>query len=141
MADNVTLNAMTGGDTIAADDIGGIKWQRMKAAWGADGVATDVSAATPLPVTLAPAGTVGTDTLTAALTAAALNNHPCLGATIRAGSTNTGTVYIGGTGVTTATGFPLTAGEALSLDVTNTNTVYVVGANTTDTVRYIWVTA
>lgn len=41
MADNVVLNTGSGGDTIAADDISGIKHQRVKISVGADGVATD----------------------------------------------------------------------------------------------------
>jgi hypothetical protein len=51
MTDNVTLNSGTGGDVIAADDIGGVKYQRVKATFGADGTATDVSAANALPTT------------------------------------------------------------------------------------------
>ena len=50
MADNTTLNPGTGGDVIASDDIGGIKFQRVKPAWGVDGSAVDTSEASPLPV-------------------------------------------------------------------------------------------
>lgn len=50
MADNTVLNTGTGGDTIASDDIGGIKHQRVKVEHGADGSATDVSTSSPLPV-------------------------------------------------------------------------------------------
>lgn len=49
MADNTTLNSGTGGDVIASDDIGGVKHQRVKLEHGADGSATDVSLASPLP--------------------------------------------------------------------------------------------
>jgi len=48
MADNTV---QTGADTIATDDIAGIKHQRVKVQYGADGSATDVSSTTPLPVT------------------------------------------------------------------------------------------
>lgn len=41
MPDNTTLNAGSGGDTIASDDIGGVKHQRVKLSLGADGSATD----------------------------------------------------------------------------------------------------
>ena len=37
MADNTILNTGTGGDTIATDDIGGIKYQRVKIVHGQDG--------------------------------------------------------------------------------------------------------
>ena len=50
MADNTTLNAGTGGDVIASDDIDGVKYQRIKPAFGVDGVAVDVSTENPLPV-------------------------------------------------------------------------------------------
>lgn len=52
MADNTTLNAGAGGDVIATDDIGGVKYQRVKLSIGADGAAADVHAFNPLPVNL-----------------------------------------------------------------------------------------
>jgi hypothetical protein len=55
VSDNIVLNAMSGGDTCAADDIGGVKYQRFKVAYGADGSASDVSASAPLPVVPTPA--------------------------------------------------------------------------------------
>lgn len=51
MADNITLNAGTGGATAASDDIGGVHFQRVKMALGADGVHDgDVSLTNPMPV-------------------------------------------------------------------------------------------
>ena len=41
---------MTGGDTCAADDVAGIKYQRVKVAFGVDGAAVDASSTNPLPV-------------------------------------------------------------------------------------------
>lgn len=53
MADNVQLSAPIGsGDTIAADDIGGIKHQYVKIEFGIADTATPVSTADPLPVTV-----------------------------------------------------------------------------------------
>ena len=53
MADNVTLDAMTGGDSVAADDIASVKYQRIKLIHGADGVNDgDVSSVNGFPVTL-----------------------------------------------------------------------------------------
>lgn len=50
MADNTTLNAGSGGDVIASDDIAGVKFQRIKLVHGIDGVNDgDVSSANPLP--------------------------------------------------------------------------------------------
>ncbi len=51
MADNTIINTnTTTGDTIATDDIGGIKHQRVKVGYGADGSYTDVSPTNPIPV-------------------------------------------------------------------------------------------
>lgn len=51
MADNTLLNLGAGGDTLATEDIGGVKHELVKLEFGAAGVATKVSAANPLPVT------------------------------------------------------------------------------------------
>lgn len=48
MADNVAITAGSG-TNIATDDIGGVQHQRVKVEFGADGSATDVSSAAPLP--------------------------------------------------------------------------------------------
>ena len=53
MADNVAITAGAG-TSVAADDIGSVFYQRVKPVWGADGVANEPAAATPLPVTLYP---------------------------------------------------------------------------------------
>ncbi len=60
MADNTTLNTGTGGDVIATDDIGGVKYQRVKNTFGVDGVAIDVSSANPFPVATPDALSTGT---------------------------------------------------------------------------------
>ena len=52
MADNVTITEGVGTD-IAADVIDDVAYQRVKLTHGADGTATDASAAAPLPVALA----------------------------------------------------------------------------------------
>ena len=41
---------MSGGDTIATDDIAGVKYQRTKVSFGVDGAAVDASSTNPLPV-------------------------------------------------------------------------------------------
>jgi hypothetical protein len=66
MADNIQLNSGSGGDVFAADDIGGIKYQRSKIVVGADGSNDgDVSSTNPLPVDNSN-GLVSTDNSTTA---------------------------------------------------------------------------
>ena len=50
MADNIGYTPGTGA-TVAADEIGGVLYQRMKIGIGADGTATDLSTANPMPIT------------------------------------------------------------------------------------------
>ena len=50
MADNTTLNPGVGGDTIAADDVAGVKYQVVKLDVGGDGASSGVTADKPLPV-------------------------------------------------------------------------------------------
>lgn len=83
MADDVTITEAETGTAIAADDIAGVKYQRVKVVWGVDGSAVDASASAPLPVVqtgtpalptgaataakqpaLGPAGTASSDVIT-----------------------------------------------------------------------------
>jgi hypothetical protein len=59
MADNVPITAGAG-TSIATDEVGGAHYQRVKVVHGADGVANDASAATPLPVSSASDTVLGT---------------------------------------------------------------------------------
>ncbi len=65
----VELDALAAGDDIATDLISGVHYQRAKISWGAVGVATEVSAATPMPVVTS-APTTGAAELTKAIDAA-----------------------------------------------------------------------
>lgn len=56
------------------------------------------------------------------------------GILVQALSTNTASVFIGGSGVTTSTGFELQAGQAVPFTCNNITNLYVVGSNTTDKV-------
>jgi len=57
--------------------------------------------------------------------------------TVKALSTNTVSVYIGATGVTTSTGIELLPGESVSLDVTDLSSVFVISGTASQVVRYI----
>ena len=60
MADDVEITAGTG-TVIAADEIGGVKYQRVKATWGPDGTANDADVATGKPMPVQLRGSDGTD--------------------------------------------------------------------------------
>jgi len=72
---------------------------------------------------------------TCAVTAAALTAHALVnGVVLSSLSTNTGTVYVGPSGVTVSTGYPLVPGEKISYGVTNTSAVFIICTNATDVV-------
>lgn len=73
MSDNTVLNLGSGGDTFATDDIGGgVKVQRVKAGWGADGTLTDVAATIAAALPVNPQGG-GVLTLQASVTSGVTN--------------------------------------------------------------------
>ncbi len=100
MADNVTLNAGSGGDTIAADDVGpGVKHQLVKIEYGTDGVATMVNGSNPLPVDVSDSATrdlgkVDIAAFDVELPAGTQNIGDVDVATIAAGDNNIGNVDI-----------------------------------------------
>lgn len=64
MADNVSITPGSGA-TVAADEISNVLYQRVKIAHGADGSATDVSSASPLPTNRVGVTVSATPTVTA----------------------------------------------------------------------------
>ena len=85
----------------------------------------------PLPA----APVTGQQTLTtsaAALPANALQN----GLAVTALSTNTGMVYVGAAGVTSATGYPLAAGQSISFAVANASGISIIGSVAGDKIAF-----
>ena len=89
MADNTTLNAGSGGDLVASDDIGGVKFQRVKVIQGADGVnGGDTSTANPFPIQTRDSSG---NAIGSILSGGIYNHAVALGATNYAVSTNNST--------------------------------------------------
>lgn len=146
MADNVEVDAGSGGATLAADDIGGILFPRNKLIIGADGTNDgDVSSANPMPVKgTGTAGTANSGVVTiqgiASMTAVQVADN---GSTLSiddgggnisiddGGNTITvdGTVGITGTVAVTDNGGSLTVDGSVSISSlpASTNTIEVVG--------------
>ena len=71
--------------------------------------------------------------MTAKTTAQQLPNNVLMsGLTILAPTTNTETIYVGTSTVSSANGFPLVAGAMLQMAITNPNQIWMIGSNTTD---------
>jgi hypothetical protein len=128
MADNVGYTPGVGA-TIAADDIGGILYQKVKMIHGADGIAHETADGNPLPVT-------ATQELMQAIEAMRMAIH-ALTRTIGLAQVNplTGRMLVDGAGVTqpvsgtvTATG-TIAATQSGTWNITNLATIGGVAAN------------
>jgi hypothetical protein len=122
MADNVGYTPGSGA-TIAADDIGGILFQRVKPVWGVDGVAQDVNETTPLPVT-------GAQELMEAIEAMRMAIHT-LTRTIGLAQVNplTGSMFVDGSRVTQTVNGTVNAAQSGTWNITNLATIGGVAAN------------
>ena len=144
MAESVTfqsgiLATIPDGSKVAIDLIAGEMYQRVKTTFGVDGTATDVSATNPLPVTLS---TGGADEIATAQVSVANTSTAIVAA--RAGRqdvtiTNHGTtdVYIGVTGVTTATGMLLVGIKGGAITISGAAAIFGVVGSGTQTVSYL----
>jgi len=63
--------------------------------------------------------------VTTAGTRVQLASNACSSVTVKAKSTNTGLIYVGGSSVSSSNGFILSAGDSISIDITNTNLLYI----------------
>jgi hypothetical protein len=61
VVDNYVTSPGSGGDTFAADDVGGVKTPRVKLQWGPDGTVNDADVATGKPIPVQLRGSDGTD--------------------------------------------------------------------------------
>ena len=140
MADNTTLNQSSGGDTIrnVAKTATSAKTQvvLLDLGGGADADPETIAKGS-LPTTSAnPATIIAGRQLTTTGAVALASNALVNGVIIKALTTNVATLYLGPSGVTTATGYPLAPGEAISYGATNLNAIFLIGANTTDSVAF-----
>ena len=111
MADNVTLDAGSGGSAIRTDDDGTAHWQYVKLAYGADNTQTIVTSTTtnPLPVALSDTDNAVLDTIDSVLDTISGNITAC----------NTGAVVLSSgtvTTVSTVTNLAQMGGVAISLN-------------------------
>jgi hypothetical protein len=122
MADNVGYTPGVGA-IIAADDIGGILYQRIKPVTGGDGVANDVSDANPLPVT-------GAQELMEAIEAMRMAIQ-ALTRTIGMAQVNplTGRMLVDPSGVTSPVSGTVSANQSGTWNITNLATIGGVAAN------------
>jgi hypothetical protein len=144
MADNVTASPGSGGAVFATDDIGSVHWPFAKQAWGPRDSANEVddAAGKRLPVKLGEG--LGASSVVAGQVAVGTSEVSMATATarrfrVRALLTNTATVYLGPTGVTTATGYPLEPGDVFPhpLELSNLNVLKAIAGAAGQALAYL----
>lgn len=78
------------------------------------------------------AGTAGT-----AVAQLESSGRDMLQVSIRAMPANSGTIFVGGSGVTTSDGYPLVAGESIDIGIDNTDAVYLIASAASQLYRWI----
>ena len=66
------------------------------------------------------------------------SSTPCKHVDVMAAIANTGIIYIGGEGVTAATGIALYAGDVYSLDIENVNLLYAIASVNNEDVQWVY---
>ena len=144
MPDDVELNPGSGGDIIAADLVGSVKYTRCKITLGADGSADgDVSSSMPMPASILPSGTFVSYGQTAVGgTYVNLANHAAVrGVIIKALAGNTANIYVGNNNSVTTSGttggLELIPGDSIFLPLTNLNLVFCISTIAAQKVSWV----
>lgn len=142
MADNFETDAGTGGKIFASDDISSVDWPYAKLAFGPRNTAHEVedAAAKRIPVKIGDglgAGAVVAGQVSLSGAEAALTSIAARRFRVRALLENTDTIYLGPTGVTVGTGYPLEPGDIMEFQVSNLNVVHAIVAGGTQVLSYL----
>lgn len=146
--DNSQANSGAGGDIFATDDIaagptGAAKWPFAKLAWGPLDTANVVEDAAGKRIPVKVGDGLAAAAVVAGQVSVGTSEMPLATATarrfrIRALVGNTVPVYLGPTGVTTATGYPLEPGDVTPpLELSNLNVVKAVAGAAGQTLAYL----
>lgn len=135
MADNVTLNSMSGGSVVATDDAGaGGQVQIVKLAYSADGDRTHIPATAAGLAVIERGATIASTSASVTTTSGQIVAASATRRTIVLTNLGTDYVWIGASGVTDNQGIRLAPGQALTIDKSPTAAVHAKSASGTQTV-------
>jgi hypothetical protein len=140
MADNVVVNSpTTTGATIATDEIASVQHQLVKLEYGEDGSATMVSPTNPLPVITDTPLSVNHAKVTVVTAGVSVQfgTNTTKSIVVKASTSNTGVVYVGGSVVSVINGFPLLAGDTISIDISNSDIIWIDSSVNGDSVNWL----
>lgn len=149
MADNVTLNSMSGGAVVATDDTGTAHVQIVKLAISADGSATfipadaangidvDVTRVSGTVTTVERGATIAHGQVSVTTSAASFIASSTTRRSLTIQNLGTDYVYLGASGITANNGIRLAPGQTFVLDKSPNAQVYAIAASGTQVCSYL----
>ncbi len=134
MADDVTLNSMSGGAVVATDDSGTGHVQIVKLAYSADGDRTHIPATAAGLAVIERGTTIDSTSASVTTTSGQIVASSATRRTIVLTNLGSDYVWIGKSGVTDNQGIRLAPGQALTIDRSPTAAVHAKAASGTQTV-------
>lgn len=136
MADDVTLNAMSGGSVVATDDSGTGHVQLVKLAYSADGSRTHIGADSAGLQVVERGATIDSGSASVTTSAAVVKAADATRRSLVLTNLGSDYVFIGDSAVAVNTGIRLAPSQALTLDKSPTAAVYAVANSGTQTVAW-----
>jgi hypothetical protein len=134
MADDVTLNSMSGGAVVATDDSGTGHVQIVKLAYSADGDRTHIPATAAGLAVIERGATIASTSASVTTTSGQIVASSSTRRTVVLTNLGSDYVWIGASGVTDNQGIRLAPGQALTIDRSPTAAVHAKAASGTQTV-------
>jgi len=136
MADDVTLNSMSGGSVVATDDSGTGHVQLVKLAYSADGSRTHIGADSAGLQVIERGATIDSGSASVTTSAAVVKAADATRRSLVLTNLGSDYVFIGDSAVAVNTGIRLAPSQALTLDKSPTAAVYAVANYGTQTVAW-----
>jgi len=136
MADNVTLNSMSGGSVVATDDTGSEHVQIVKLAYSADGSKTHIPADANGISVIERGATIDSGSASVTASASAVLASDSSRRSVVLTNLGTDSVWVGDSGVAVDTGVRILPGGSLTIDHSPTAAIYSVASSGTQTVAY-----
>lgn len=136
MADNVTLNPMSGGSNVATDDTGTEHVQIVKLAYSADGSKTHIPADANGISVIERGATIDSGSASVTVSASAVLASDSTRRSVVLTNLGTDSVWVGDSGVAVDTGVRILPGGALTIDHSPTAAIYAIASSGTQTVAY-----
>jgi len=136
MADNVTLNSMSGGSVVATDDSGSGHVQIVKLAYSADGSKTHIPAGSAGLQVIERGSVIDSGSASVTTSAAVVKAADATRRSLVLTNLGTDYVFIGDSAVALNTGIRLAPAQALTIDKSPTAAVYAIANSGTQTVAW-----